>query len=403
MKSPRIACVTLPHVAVAVVERDDPGLIGRPVAIAHDRPGPPAVADVSYPAFLAGVTPGLTTPQARQICPDLIVRPMPAEACRATFQAMLEALAGFTRAVEPADLDRSWLSAEGLVPSGGAEHVLAAEMAREVQRATGLQARVGLAHGKLTSRIVTDYLQQRDVMVLPAGKEALFLGGLATRYLPLAADAVQRLRQLGVTKIHQYAALPARGILPRFGYAGLRAHALAHGQDDPRVQPWVAEPAIEAMHAFLDPIANTRSLQFRIEQLAHQLARPLGERYQMAGELTLGITFEGGAQVTRQRLLLEPTASARVLITHAEALAREVPWRAPVERIRLAVRGLCATPGRQLTLFRQQHEQAGELAGTLGRIQARYGEGAVLRGRLHEPDSPLHERRAAVIPWKAAP
>ncbi len=403
MKSPRIACVTLPHVAVAVVGRDDPGLIGRPVAIAGDRPGPPAVADVSYPAFLTGVTPGLTISQARQICPDLIVRPMPAEACRATFQAMLEALARFTRAVEPADLDRSWLSAEGLVPSGGAEHVLAAEMAREVQRATGLQARVGLAHGKLTSRIVTDYLQQRDVMVLPAGKETLFLGGLATRYLPLAADVVQRLRQLGVTKIHQYAALPARGILPRFGYAGLRAHALAHGQDDPRVQPWTAEPALEATHVFLDPIANTRSLQFRIEQLAHRLAGPLGERYQMAGELTLGITFEGGAQVTRQRSLLEPTASARVLITHAEALAREIPWRAPVERIRLAVRGLCATPGRQLALFRQQHEQAGELAGTLGRIQARYGEGVVLRGRLHEPDSPLHERRAAVIPWKAAP
>lgn len=403
MKHPRIACVALPHVAVAVAERDDPGLIGRPVAIAADRPGPPTVADVSYAAFLAGIAPGMPIAQARQMCPDLVVLPSPAAACRAAFQAMLKALAQFTAAVEPADLDRSWLSAEGLVPRGGAEHTLAAEVAGQVHRATGLQVRVGLAHGKLTSRIVTDYLQERDVMVLPAGKEVLFLGGLATRYLPLAGDVVQRLRRLGVTKVHQYAALPARGILPRFGYAGLRAHALAHGHDDPRVQPWAAEPVIEAAHTFLDPIANTRSLGFRIQQLAHRLAAPLAERYQVAGVLTLDIAFEDGARATRERLLLEPTSSPRVLTTHAEALAGDIPWRAPVERIRLAVRGLCATPGRQLALFRQQHEQADELTATLGRIQARFGDGAVLRGRLHEPDSPLHERRATVIPWKAAP
>ncbi len=106
----------------------------------------------------------------------------------------------------------------------------------------------------------------------------LAIGGLATRYLPLPAPTLEQLRVLGITKVHAYAALPAAAILPRFGYAGLRAYRLAHGQDDPRVLPWTAEPALVAHHSFAEPIANTRSLRFRLEQLARDLAGPLGRR-----------------------------------------------------------------------------------------------------------------------------
>lgn len=397
---PRIACISLPHVAAAVEARDDAALAGRPLVVTAPRDGVDTVQDLSQAAHAAGVARGMAVAQAQQICPGLVLRPLRLEACRAAFQAMLAALAEFTSVVEPADIDRSWLAIGGLVGAGGVEDGLAREIVGRVHAVTGLVVRAGVAHGKLTSRIVTQVLEQRDTMVVPPGREVLFLGGLSTRYLPLPPPAFEQLRALGITKIHAYAALPAAGILPRFGYAGLRAYRLAQGQDDPRIQPWAAEPVLGARHSFPEPIANTRSLHFRIEQLAREIAGPLGERYRMAGEIALTVAFARGETVTRRRTLLEPVAGARLLAGHAQALMGEIGWQAPVERIELAVRGLCATPARQLALFRHAHDAQAGAEAALERIQARFGADAVRQGRRPDPDSPLHERRGVLVPWR---
>ncbi len=399
---PRIACVNLPHLAAAVEARDDAALAGRPFAVVTARDGTDRVQDLSHPAHLAGVARGMTAGQARQLCPELLIRPARPEACRAALGAMLDTLAEFTSVVEPAETERSWLSIAGIVGRGGTEPALTTEIVTRVREATGLPARAGVAHGKLTSRIVTQYLEQRDTMVLPPGREVLFLGSLSTRYLPLPPPAFEQLRALGITKIHAYGALPRRGILPRFGYAGLRAYDLAHGLDDTRVQPWTAEPFIEARHTFPDPIANTRSLSYRLEQLAREISGPLAERYQLAGELVLTVAFERGEAISRHRTLLEPAGSARVLAGHAEALMAEIGWRAPVERLVLAARGLCIAPARQIALFRQAEEAQAGVESTLARIQARYGEDVVRQGRRAEPDSRLHERRGTTVPWRSA-
>ncbi len=399
-RPPRVACVSLPHLAVALAERGENGLIGHPLAIVRpDGPGPATVHDVSYVAHLAGVMPGMTLAQAHQTCPQLVARPAQPGVYRETLQALLVALAQFTDVVEPADVEHSWLAAGNLVPRGSHERQLADELANRVRAELGLWPRVGLAHGKLTSRILTRYLEQRHVMVLPPGREVTFLGGLAVRYLPMAPPRLRRLTDLGILKIHQYATLPGRGILPRFGHEGLRAWHLAHGEDDAQVRPWRAEPYLEAEHVFAAPIANLRSLRFHVEQLAMRLSRPLAARFQMAGALALTITFETDQALTRERTLAEPTGSPTVLLTHAEAMLATVTWGVPVARVHLAVQGLCPTAGRQLELFRQAQAGREGVERTLRRVQAKYGPEVVQQGRLLESTAPLHERRAYLAPW----
>lgn len=399
---PRVACVCLPHVPAALELREDLALAGRPLVVTAPAPDETRVHDLNYPAHLAGVLRGMPLATARRICPDLVVRPARPAAWREVFRAMLEVLGEISPEIEPADLERSWLSTRGLLPPGGREQSLAEAAARRLHGALGLDVRVGLAHGKLTSRILTDYLARRPVMVLPAGKEVAFLGGLAMRYLPLAPKTLAQLRELGIGRVHQYAALPPRGILPRFGYAGLRAYQLAHGQDDPRVRPWAEEPWLEAEHVFPEAIANLRSLRHHLGRLAAELAAPLARQYQLAGQLRLSVGFESGRGVEMARDLVEPAAGARDLAAHAEGLMQAVDWSGPVERLSLAARGLCPSAGRQLALFQHATESREGVERALARIQARYGAEVVQQGRLLEPGSPLHERRAALLPWPEA-
>jgi nucleotidyltransferase/DNA polymerase involved in DNA repair len=187
--------------------------------------------------------------------------------------------------------------------------------------------------------------------------------------------------------------------LPRFGYDGLRAYELSHGHDDAQVQPWKEEPFLETEQVFLDPIVNRAHLDYHIEQLTHRLARPLAEQFQMAGALSLTITFETGQAVTRQRTLFEPAVNPSTLLLHLEALGRQIDWAAPIERVKVSAQGLCPTVGRQLALFRHEHEAQEAVQRALRRVQARYGADVVQQGRRLEPDSPLPERRAYLVPW----
>lgn len=396
----RVACACLPHVPVALEERDDLNLIGRPLVIASAEPGEiERVHDLSYAAHLAGILGGMPLDAARRICPELLVRPARPEDYREVFRAMLAALGEISPEIEPVDLARSWVATRGLLPAGGREQSLADTMARGLRGATGLDVRLGLAHGKLTSRIITDYLSRRPVMVLPAGKEVAFLGGLAARYLPLAPSSLDRLRALGITRIHQYAGLPRRGILPRFGYPGLRAWQLAHGQDDPAVRPYAEEPLLVAEHSFPEAIANLRSLHHHLAQLSARLAGPLARQYQLAGRLRLSLELEDGRRLEQVRELVEPVAGARALAAHAEALLQTLAPGLPIARLSLAARGLCPTVGRQLALFQHDAERQAGVAQTLERVRARYGPDIVHRGQVLEPASPLHERRGVLMPW----
>jgi len=403
----RIACVRLPDMAINLALRDEPALARLPLAIVAV-PGLEAISETSRvyaaspAAAAAGVLHGTPLAQARRICPEIAVRPTRAQDYRDTLAVVLDALSAFTSAVEPIGFEHSWLAASGLVPRGGHETSLASELIERVRHQVGLPVRVGIAHGKLTSRIVARYLQQRSAMALPEGREVGFLGGLAVRYLPLSDPSVRHLRQLGIGKVLQFAGLPGAGILPRFGYEGLRAWRLAHGEDDQRIQPWRAAPVIEAAHVFPDPISNHRSLRHHVERLIACVVAPLAEQYRMTSEIVLDIAFEDGTRAERRRELLEPTGNAATLLAQADGLMAQISWSAPVERVALSARGLCPTVAHQLALFRREHEDRTEITATLRDIQSRFGAEAVCRARLLAPDAPLHERRAALQPWAVA-
>lgn len=398
----RVACVQLPHLAMAIETRADPPLAARPAAVVTAEAGVERVYDLSYVAHRAGLRRGMPVAQARRVCPELALLPARPDAYRETWQALLALLGRFAPAVEPADPERSWLATAGLARRGGPEQRLAEALAEAVQRELGLAVRVGLAHGKLTSRIITSYLSQQSVLVLPSGVEVAFLAGLSLRYLPLSARTLARLQALGLAKVQAFAALPAAGILPRFGYEGLRAYRLAQGHDDPQVRPWAEAPFLQAEHAFLEPVANLRTLADCLHRLAQRIAAPLAQDFRMAGALTLELVFEDGRRALRERVLAEPTPAAGLLFTHARALMDSLDWLAPVARLRLAAQGLAPNAARQLGLFRQAHEAQAEVEATLRRIQARYGADVVHQGERWDPRASLPERRAGLKTWGAA-
>jgi DNA polymerase-4 len=369
--------------------------------VESDQPGPRIVFDLSLAAHRAGVRRGMKLAQARKVCPEIAIRPPMPELYAQTFRALVGVLTDFTPVVEPADLERSWLSTAELAARESTEQSLAKEVESRVRHEVELEPRLGLAQGKMTSRIVTQVLPS-GLMVLPRGHEVPYLAGLAVAYLPLEPRTLERIALLGLSKVHQYAALPSAGILPRFGYEGMRAYLLAHGQDDSHVFPYKEAPSFEAAHVFSEPVADLAMLLSLFGHLAERVAQPLSEAFQMAQTLTVAIDLENGQRVVRTRAMDEPAVSARILANHASALVAKEEWPATlVEKVSLSVQGLCPTVGRQLDLFRRDFARRQGVERTLRSLQAKFGEGVVLQGQRLEAASLLPERRAYAAPWAA--
>ncbi len=356
---PRTACVHLPDLAVAVARRDERDLAGRPLVVVAEQGGAARVVGTSVLARRAGVTRGMALERARALEPDLVERPVRAEACREVFLTMLSTLRVLTPLVEPADLDCAWLSIDGFVGSLVDARSFGEELAARVNQATGVAVRVGIAPGKLGGQIVTRYVFRRAAMVLPPSQARWFLGGLPLRDLPLGADRVEDLRRLGITRVGHFAALPARSVRPRFGEAGWRAYLVARGWDDARVRGWEQEPRLKARHRFPEPVANPRSLERRVERLAQRLGTVLGEHYRLAGSLRLDLTFASGRTETRDRWLCGPLTDPRSLVAPSLALLAEAASSAAVATIEVAAQGLCATDAQALARFHQATVQAG--------------------------------------------
>jgi hypothetical protein len=168
------------------------------------------------------------------------------------------------------------------------------------------------------------------------------------------------------------------------------------------MREWQSAPFLEAKHTFLEPIANLQSLRHCLEQLSRQVSRPLADQFLMAGALEITIAFDDGQAITRRRTLGEPIVNPKSLLTHVDALIAHISWGAPVERVTLAAQGLCPTMGRQLELFRKEHEAQEGVEATLRRIKAKFGPSVVQQGHMLDPNAPLPEQRAYLAPWEAA-
>ena len=73
--------------------------------------------------------------------------------------------------------------------------------------------------------------------------EAAYLAPLSIRLLPADDDTRERLRVFGLTRIGEFAALPASAVVARFGAHGELLHKLARGMDGTAAAAQETDPA----------------------------------------------------------------------------------------------------------------------------------------------------------------
>ena len=371
------------------------------------------VVDADPVARSLGVRRGMALGIAHRLAPEAAFLDPEPEADAAAVEAAFERLAAFSPGlagtVDPLDpaFGLVEIQIDGLGRLWGDDRALVDRLTATVRPLLPGPPRAGVAGTRFAATVAAGHAPPDRPLVVPPGEDAGFLGPLPAGLLTPDPDVRARLTRFGLRRIAAVATIPRSSLVARFGEEGTRLHARACGEE---IEPFRPRRAPErlALGLPIEPaVADLEPLRFVLRRLAATLTDQLLARGAAADRVVVRLCLEADlvpgsppALEIVQRFP-EPTADAEAVERLVLARLERQPPPAPVERLELELAGVAPAAGQQLPLFVPQAARDARLAWQLARLALVHGEDRILRAEILDPEAPLSERRARLVP--AAP
>ena len=334
----------------SVAQRDDPRLRGKPLAIAGSSRRA-VVLTASYEARPFGVRSAMPLYRARELCPDLIVRPPDFERYRATSRLVFEIFARGARALEGLSLD------EAFVDAGDVALEVAIEYAKGVRAAVrseaGLTVSAGVAAQKMLAKIASDDAKPDGLAFVSPGSEAAYLAPMPVgRLWGIGPKTQVRLAAQGLLTIGELAALDNDRIFRLFGRWGLELRELARGHDSRRVDPDQKTVSVSSEETFEFDVSSLDELRAALRELSADVARRLVKAGLRGRTIGVKVKRSDFTVVGRQLQVSQPTDDeAEIYAGAVRCLDRvDLAGRA-VRLLGVRVAGLAEDAPRQMSLI----------------------------------------------------
>jgi len=376
-----IVHLNIPAFAVAVERRVDSRLRDCPMAVAAgSAPRAPVIA-VSAEAYQCGIRAGDRAVDALKQEPRLRIVPQNPPLYERAQAKLWQVVERFTPIFEPARLGSFYLDMSGMESLFGKAPEAAGKIHREVREGLGLIATLGVAENKLVSRIAAQVIRPQGLCDVFPGSELVFLAPLGVDYLPGIGELTQNrlLRELGVRRIRDLAAVPAPVLTKIFGSRGALLRDQARGIDEDTVCP-ARRPLILAETANLSRETNDEgSLLAELWNLVESLAADLRRRGLVAGSARLDGLYLDHRRTRREVALMPPmNLDFQIFGALEAAWLKFLGRRRALKSFSLRFSGL-QPEFRQSDFFSEAREE--DLFKTLDRLRAKYGRGIVRSGR----------------------
>jgi DNA polymerase-4 len=370
-----------------IEKRDDPSLADKPVIVGGGRRG--VVAAACYIARTYGIRSAMPMFDALRRCPSAaVVRPNMAKyvaAGREVRRVMLE----LTPLVEPLSIDEAFLDLSGTARLHGATPAKSlARFATRIEAQLGITVSIGLASNKFLAKIASDLDKPRGFAVLSRSGAGAFLAEKPVSLIFGVGKTTQaRLERDGFMLIRDLQKADERELLRRYGAEGLRLARLAHGIDDRPVSPERETKSVSAETTFNRDLTAFRALERQLWELSERVSARLKAKEIAGSTVTLKLKTSDFRLRTRARSLTYPTQLAtRIFAAGRDLLARETNGTS-FRLIGVGVSALCAAQDADpVDLVDRNGSRLAAAEHAMDRLRSRYGESAVVKGLVFEPD-----------------
>lgn len=385
----RLACVDLLAFPLQLLLRQHTSWAGLPAAVVEADKPQARVLWVSEEARRAGVMPGQRYAHALGLAPGLRAGTVPKQLIEREAQAFAARLRQVSPEVEPYAEEPGvfWLSGaglEGLHPTASAwGRVIVAALAEE-----GFSGNVVVGFSRFGTYAVSRGGAAPLVVFRNYADERRATASIPLGRLGMPAELYAWVHKLGVETLGGYVALPASGLVERFGHEALRLHQLASGTRWDPLQPERPPPEATEHVALDEPEVDFTRLLFWIKGGLDRLLTGLAERREALVRLIITLELDG-AETRRETIApAQPTLDHRVLMRLVHLRLEAMPPEAAVRELWLEAEG---APARreQLRLFFERPKRDLEAArSALAELCAELGNDAVCKVTLSDGHLP---------------
>ncbi len=257
----------------AVEMRDDPSLVGKPLAVGGRADQRGVVATCNYEARRYGVHSAMSTAQALKRCPQLVVLPPAMEKYRIASRQILAIYRDYTELVEPLSLDEAYLDVSATTQCNGSATLIAQEIRRRIVDTVGITASAGIAPNKFVAKIASDWNKPDGQMVVRPHEVDAFVAALPVEKLHgVGRVTAARLKKLGAGTCADLRGWSLLQLQQNFGKFGERLHGLCRGIDLREVSPSRERKSVSVEETYVTDLPDLQACQQALPELLVRLA-----------------------------------------------------------------------------------------------------------------------------------
>ena len=325
----------------SVEQRDNPDLLGKPVAVGGSRERG-VVAAASYEARKFGVRSAMPSVTAKRQCPDLIFVKPRFEVYKAVSQQIREIFAEHTTAIEPLSLDEAYLDVTENLQKIPLARDVAFAIRAKIKEVTGLNASAGISYNKFLAKLASDHRKPNGQYVItpemgPAFVETLPVG----KFHGIGPATSAKMNSLGL-----FTGLDMRNqtldfMQAHFGKAGAYYYWISRGVDEREVRANRIRKSVGAENTFSTDLTEFDAMVAELQPLIDKVWRHCADKGSRGRTVTLKMKFNDFEIITRSRSVPAAVSSREDLERLAVALLQnEMPTPKPVRLLGVSLSSL---------------------------------------------------------------
>jgi len=348
----KIVHVDMDAFYASVEQRDDPGLVGKPVIVAW-LGNRSVVCAASYEARRFGVRSAMPAMTAERLCPHAVFVPPDFTKYRAASRSAMEIFKRYTDLIEPVSLDEAYLDVTENKTGLPTATRVAVAIRKQVREELHLTVSAGVAPNKFLAKIASDWRKPDGLFVIQPQNVDAFLPPLSVARLPGVGKVTEdKLRRLAIQTVADLQLLDLAILESKFGRFGLRLYQLARGIDHSSVvsnRPTKSISSEDTLEHDL-PLAETGPI---IRRLAGRVWAVSQNELRVPHTIVLKLKTAEFNILTRSHTPSSPPSSCEEVTETALSLRQRVDL-GPQQRFRLV--------GVGLSNFRDVDESPGQPA-----------------------------------------
>jgi len=361
----------------------NPKLRGRPIVVVGSDHRT-VITTASYEARAFGVKTGMTVPEAKRLCRDLILVIGDNRKYTTANARMLEVFARYTPLVEVFSIDEAFLDVTGSTRLFGPGAEIARRIKDDIKKDVGITCSIGVAPNKLLAKLASDMQKPDGLTVIDEGGVARVMEDLPVGELCGIGPALTaELSRMGVSTCGELGRMSPSALRTRFGIIGERLRMMGLGLDLSEVVPVEEEAEARSVGHGMTLRADTpdkEELSMHLLHLSEKVGRRMRRSNYLGDTVTLTLRYSDFRTFSQSMRFKRPVNDGMDVYLLGVKLLSAVRLAMKVRLIGISVSGLVRDP-MQVSLFEYDRKRAAVTA-AMDEVNDRFGEFTVTWGTL---------------------